>query len=138
MPQCCLQGYSLNMLSVMESLEQNLTKCKVPRSTCNELLKSLPNGLRRVVCAYSTELLALLSSLPETIIEENISIIVCDLHSVYEDRNQIDFIIKSLKAMKSVTVVLCCTVLKEMPACSICDSADITVTLSETSTKMWI
>lgn len=105
------------MLYLMSMMESYLTARTFSSTACNKIISSSPRRLKSVTCSYSTELAALLSSLKETVLKEQISVVLCEIHSVYDDKKQLDYIYNSLHDLAKTSkciAILAYTAIKDM------------------------
>lgn len=124
-------------MSLLEALERRLKNLKIPNSKCDNVISKSPSNLKVIRSSTSLELICVLSSLPEIILQEKVSLIVCDCPSLYTlDRAEIDHLYMTLyrlPAATNVTVIFVCCLLLDMPFIKFPHAPDIVWSVGRTS-----
>lgn len=108
------------MLAVLESIERKLKSLKVPSSKCDKIISSSPSNLKVIRGSIPLEVIAVLTSIKETVLNEKITLLVCDCSSIYNnDKELFDLVYTTLSDLPSkckVAVIFACYIIAEMPA----------------------
>lgn len=107
------------MISVMKEMEGRLTSQGHSSSTVNKLLTGALAKLKSASCTNSTELLAVLASLKEIVVEERIAVIICNTYNLQEDKKLMELAynqLVELTRVSPVVVIYCYTQLQDIPA----------------------
>lgn len=117
------------MLNLLGCMERKLKTLKLTSTVCDKAMSSSPSMLKVIRCSNTTELYVTLSSIRELVLNESISILVCDCPSLYNmDNKTINFMYSTLHSLpkaSSVAVVFACYVLPEMSSIKFPKPADI-------------
>lgn len=81
-----LQGYSLDMLNVMKTMESKLFSQGLLSTELNRRITSCPSRLRVVSCSNTSELSTIMESLKEITVENCVGILLCVCFNIQEDR----------------------------------------------------
>lgn len=117
------------MLAILEAIEKTLKAQKVSSSSCDKVISQAPSYLKVFRSSSTLELTAVLSSIKETILNEKITIMLCDCSSLYNmDKvvfNHLYTTLADLPQACNVAVILACYILTDMPSIKMPRSADI-------------
>jgi len=124
-----LQAYQLNMLAVLEGLEQKLKSEGVSSSVCDKVISSSPSRVKVFRPSTSLQLFCLLASIKETVVEEKITLLVCNCSNVYSmtkaDLSHLHTSLTQLTQLCNVAVIFMSSHIIGFPPVKIAESSDI-------------